>query len=323
MDLSSIYQPVSEELRLVEGKLDAVSRVDLPEVAELLGYALNSAGKRIRPVLTLLAGKLYEHNREHLLNMAAAVEVMHTATLVHDDAIDKSETRRGKPTVNRRWGDEKAVLVGDYLFAEAGALTASTGNQRAIELFAETLKTISYGELNQAFSAFNFRQSREQYIVRVARKTAALFRMATESGAVLSRAPAGSIEVLIDYGYNLGIAFQVVDDILDFTGTEEELGKPVGSDLTQGTITLPVLLLRQKYPVDARLTALVGAEHYDAPLVKAVVDMVRQSASVIAECYRVADGYCARACRDLRLLPESVIRDSLGYLAEFVTRRRK
>ena len=163
MELSEIYKSVREDLVSIEDRLRSVSEVDFPYLSELLDYSLKSNGKRIRPILTLLSGKFHNYNLDCLLPMATAVEILHTATLIHDDAIDKSLVRRGRQTVNKVWGEETAVLLGDYLFAEAGMLTATTQNLRAINLFAATLKAISSGELNQAFNAFNPQQSREQY----------------------------------------------------------------------------------------------------------------------------------------------------------------
>ena len=142
------------------------------------------------------------------------------------------------------------MLFGDYLFAKSGEFAATTGNLRVIMLFIQTLRIISSGELNQTFNAFNLEQTRDHYLQRIARKTASLFAMATESGAILSQAPEESVRILREYGYNLGVAFQIVDDILDFIGTEEEMGKPIGSDLAQGTLTLPAMLLLERYPED-------------------------------------------------------------------------
>ncbi|MDP6737619.1 MAG: polyprenyl synthetase family protein [Dehalococcoidales bacterium] len=322
LELSEIYAPVQEDLDRVEDVLKSVRRVDFSHLSELLDYSLkNSGGKRIRPMLTLLVGKSYDYNLDYLLPMATAVEILHTATLIHDDSIDKSVVRRGRPTVNKLWGEEQAILLGDYLFAAAGALTASTENLRTIKLFAETLKIISSGEINQALNAFNPEQTSEQYFQRVAKKTAALFVLATESGAVLSRAPEESIQVLVGYGYNLGIAFQIVDDILDFIGTEEEIGKPVGADLMQGTLTLPVMLLRQYYPEDNRVKRLFRVKD-DPDDVKQVIELVCNSPSIMRECYQVASVYCAKACRNLKRLPDQVSRRSLFELADYTTRRR-
>ncbi|MFC1957944.1 polyprenyl synthetase family protein [Chloroflexota bacterium] len=321
MELNAIYKSIQEDLVRVEDRLKSVSEVDSPYLAELLDYSLKSSGKRIRPVLTLLSGKFYEYNPDNLLLMATAVELMHTATLVHDDAIDNSMVRRGRATVNKIWGDEKAVLLGDYLFAEAGALTADTQNLRAIKLFADTLKTISSGEIDQASNAFNLQQDRPQYMRRVAKKTAALFCMSTESGAALSQAPEASIQILIEYSYNLGIAFQVVDDILDFVSTEEELGKPVGSDLAQGTLTLPAMLILERYPQDNPVKRLF--ENRDGQDdIKQAIELVRNS-SIIEECYQVASDYCARACRNLKLLPDNASRKALIKLADYIVSRKK
>ncbi len=272
-------------------------------------------------MLTLLSGKFYNYNLDYLLPMATAVEILHTATLIHDDAIDKSLLRRGKPTINRLWGEEQAVLLGDYLFAEAGALTATTQNLRAIKLFARTLRTISGGELYQAFYAFNLEQSRQQYFERVAKKTASLFCMATESGSVLSQAPEESIQILIEYAYNLGVAFQIVDDILDFIGTEEEMGKPIGSDLSQGTLTLPSILLMEHYPDDNPVKRLF--ENRDSQEnIKLAIDLVRNS-PVIEECYKIASDYCAKACCNLGLLPDNASRQSLMWLADYIISRKR
>ncbi len=250
MELNEIYCSVQEDLARVEDSLKAVSAVGFDRLAELLGYSLERSGKRIRPALTLLCGRFYTYDLDRLLPMAVSVELMHTATLVHDDAVDKSAVRRGRPTVNKVWGEDKAVLLGDYLFARAGEFCADTGNLRVIKLFSQTLGIISSGEIKQSFDAFNLEQTREDYLQRISSKTASLFSLATKSGAVLSRAPEMVVEALAEYGHNLGIAFQIVDDILDFVGTEEELGKPVGSDLAQGTLTLPAMLLLKYYPED-------------------------------------------------------------------------
>ncbi|MFC2016389.1 polyprenyl synthetase family protein [Chloroflexota bacterium] len=321
MELSAIYELVQEDLDKVEDRLRSLSQVDFPHLSELLDYSLKSNGKRLRPVLTLLSGKFYDYNLDCLLSMATAVEVMHTATLVHDDAIDNSLVRRGRLTVYKLWGEEEAVLLGDYLFAEAGALTATTGNLRVIKRFADTLKTISRGELSQAFYAFNLEQSHQQYFQRISQKTAALFSLATESGAVLSQAPEESIQILIEYGHNLGIAFQIVDDILDFIGTEEELGKPVGSDLAQGTLTLPAILLLEYYPEDNPVKRLFGNRD-EQDNIKLTIELVRNS-SIIQECYQVASDYCAKACHNLKLLPDNASRQSLVELADYIIHRKR
>ena len=321
MQLKEIYAPIQKDLLVVEDRLKSTGVVDTPWLGDLLSHALKGGGKRLRPAMALLSGSFYDYNLERLMPMILAVELMHLATLVHDDTIDNSFVRWGRPTVNKVWGMEKAVLLGDYLFAKAGDLTASTGNLRVIKLLPQTLMIITNGELAQAASAFQLGQSREQYIFRIASKTAALFVMATESGAVLSGAPEKSIQILHDYGYYLGHAFQIIDDILDFIGTEEEMGKPVGSDLTQGTVTLPILMLMERYPQDNPVTRLFQGKNKAGNLKKAI-EMVHNS-TIIQECFDVAADYCNKACQNLKSLPENEARVSLANLADFIVSRRR
>jgi geranylgeranyl pyrophosphate synthase len=217
LELSQIYESIQGDLVKVKESLVSVSQIDFPWLSEQLAYVVRETGKGIRPALALLSGKFYNYDLTYLLPMAVSVELMHNATLVHDDAIDKAVVRRGKPTINKIWGEDVAVLMGDYLFAKAGEFVADTQNPRVIKLFSQTLATISSGEINQFLWAFKMAQSRENYLHRIYSKTASLFSLATESGAILSKAPEESVAILKEYGDNLGIAFQIVDDILDFT----------------------------------------------------------------------------------------------------------
>jgi len=319
--LNTIYEPIQEDLVRVEDRLRSVGEVDSPQLSKLLDYSLKSGGKRIRPALVLLSGKFYHYDPSYLLPMATAVEIFHTATLVHDDVIDNSPVRRGRPTVNKVWDEGRAILLGDYLVAKSQELVAETQNLRVIKLFAQTFMTLSSGELNQADKAFNLEQTRQQYLQRISAKTASLISLATESGAILSQAPEKSVEALKEYGHNLGIAFQIVDDILDFIGTEEEMGKPAGADLAQGTLTLPTMLVLERYPGDNPVTRLFHNEDRQKN-VELAIELVSNS-SIPEECYAVASDYCAKACQNLDLLPDSASRRSLIALAEYVVKRRK
>ena len=316
MELNRIYESIQDDLGKVKDMLRSISQVDFPWLSEQLGYVVKESGKGIRPALTLLSGKFYNYDITYLLPMAVSVELMHTSTLVHDDAIDKSVVRRGQPTINRLWGEDIAVLMGDYLFAKAGEFVSDTQTPRVIKLFSQTLATISSSEINQFLGAFKLEQSRENYFHRISGKTASLFSLATESGAILSKAPEESVEILREYGDNLGIAFQIVDDILDFTSTEEAMGKPVGSDLTQGTLTLPAMLLLERYPEDNPVKRLF--ETRDKKYVELAIEMVCNS-TIVKDCYKVASEFCTRACRNLNLLPENASRQALAELAEYVT----
>jgi octaprenyl-diphosphate synthase len=319
--LNTIYEPVQEDLVRVEDRLRSVCEVDFPQLSKLLDYSLKSGGKRIRPALVLLSGKFYHYDLSRLLPMATAVEILHTATLVHDDVIDNSPVRRGRPTINKAWGEDKAILLGDYLLAKSQELVAETQNWRVVRLFAQAFMTLSSGELAQAVNAFNLDQTRQQYLQRISAKTASLISLATESGAILSQAPEKSVEALKEYGHNLGIAFQIVDDILDFIGTEEEMGKPAGADLAQGTLTLPAMLVLERYPGDNPVTRLFRDEDRQKNI-RLTIELVSNS-SIPEECYALASDYCAKACRNLDLLPDNASRRSLIALAEYVVKRRK
>jgi geranylgeranyl pyrophosphate synthase len=321
VELNQIYAPISADLVKVDAAIKAVSQVDFPWLSQMLGQSVNVGGKRIRPALTLLSGKFYKYQFEYLMHMASAIELMHTATLIHDDAIDKSDTRRGRPTIYKLWGVDPAILLGDYLFAKAGNEVTETQNIRSVKIFTQTLMTISGGEINQAKNSFNINQSREEYFQRIYGKTASLFCLATESGGVLSQSPESSIQILRDYGYNLGLAFQIVDDILDFIGSEEELGKPAGSDLIQGTLTLPAMILNERYPQDNPIKRLFK-DRKATDNINLAIEQVRNS-SIVNECYNIAQEYCNVARQKINSLADIPSRQSLSDLADFVVKRTK
>ncbi len=322
MKLSQIYAPVEADLKAVGEQFQLLAeskRESFPELHRMLRHTL-VGGKVIRPALTLLCCHCFNCEQDKVLPMATASELMHISTLIHDDAIDKADTRRGVGTVNALWGTDKAILLGDYLFARAGEFAAATENIRVVKLFSRTLQIISSGELNQAFDAYSYEQTFVQYKERIAAKTAALIVMATESGAILGGATEEEIRMMTDYGYNLGVAFQIVDDILDFIGDEKEIGKPVGSDLAQGTLTLPALMLLEGQPEDNPIPRIFAGEDKEKNVIKAV-EMIRGS-SIIEECYRVAGEYVDKACKKLDGLFDSVYRQSLLDLAAYIIRRQ-
>jgi octaprenyl-diphosphate synthase len=322
LELSEIYKPVQEDLAAVQAELKTICQVENPYLGELLEYSLRGGGKKIRPILALLSAKSYNYNLDILMPIAMAVELMHLATLMHDDTIDNSAMRWGRPTVNKLWGTEQAVLLGDYLFAQTGELVARTNNLRVIKLLPLTLMIITSGEIAQSRSAFRLKQARKNYLHRIASKTAALFVMATESGAILSEAPEEGIEIMREYGHNLGIAFQIVDDILDFIGTEEEMGKPVGSDLSQGTLTLPAMLLLEHYPGEDNPVRKLFHARDGQEYISQAIEQVRNS-PIIEECFKIATDYRNRACQRLEQLPDTEACRSLHELADFIINRRR
>jgi len=326
--LASIYEPIQEELLQVEKNLRQVSNVDPPFLAKPLHHVLSDGGKLIRPALTLLAGKFYHYNLKLLLPMATAVELLHTATLVHDDSIDDSHLRRGKPTLNSLWDNSTAVLLGDYLFATSAHIASQAGNIRVMKLFAHTLMRICSGELDETFKGdtsqladFRMGQLRSHYYSRIGNKTASLFSLAAQSGAILSKAPKQVVQALGDYGYNLGMGFQIVDDIFDFEAEGEELGKPVGSDLLRGILTLPAIVFLESHPEDNSIKEIL--DHRDNPeKLNLVVGKIRQPDD-IAQCYAIAAQFCSQGCSALKDLPQNGIRQALVSLADYVVARRR
>jgi len=300
--------------------LEEIADADFSLLAQLLAYTLKTGGKRVRPALTLISGKFYDYDAALLVPMAAAIELLHTATLVHDDIVDNSPVRRGKPTVSRAWGKDRALLLGDYLFAKAGSLVASTGNLRAIKLFSRTLMTISAGELRQTGVTFTMAKVREYYFAWIGAKTACLFSTSTESGAILSQAPEEAIQAIRDYGHNLGMAFQIIDDVLDFIGREDELGKPVGSDLREGTLTLPTILFLESNPEDELINKVIAKKYAEG--ISQAVDRIRNS-RVIDDCLAMASEFCHKACHAAEKLPDNRARKSLIDLADYIVQRRK
>ena len=318
---ASIYAPVQDKLTQVEAKLDSLRETSVGELQPLLDHVLNAGGKRVRPAITLLAADFYPHDSENPIIMGAAVELLHLATLIHDDTVDNSDLRRGRATVSNRWGKHIAVLFGDYVFAASATFVCDTGNVRVIRRFSETIMELASGEMIEYFNCFNPQQALEQYRDRIYRKTASLFCTAAESGALLGGAPEPQVQALRDFGYNIGMAFQIVDDLLDVQGDPRELGKPVGNDLLQGVLTLPSIMLLERYPVDNPIHKLFAERSPDG-LVQQALDMIHNS-SIIPDCFSVIRDYCAKATDSLNSLPDCPARESLLLLPQYIRERTR
>jgi len=314
-----LYGPVQEDLVLVEATFESLKQVDYAPLAEMLELVLGGGGKLLRPALTLLAGRFGVYDLDLLVPLAASVELLHTASLVHDDVIDNASTRRGRPTANSAFANATTVMLGDYMFAHAADQVARTGNIRVIRLFSQTLMMMTKGEIGQDLTAYDSRQTVRDYLQRIGGKTASLFTTACENGAIVAQEPEEWVEALRTYGYNFGMAFQIVDDVLDFTGDEAEMGKPVGSDLMQGTLTLPSLLLMERYPRDNPVQKLFARPRKE--LLAQAVEMVRES-DIPQESYEMARSFCARAHEALSVLPDDPARQALYNLTDYMLERR-
>ncbi len=316
---------IQRDLETVEEWLERITSVEYQPVSYLLQHTLLRKGKRLRPALVLLAAKFYHYDKENLVKAAAAVELLHTATLVHDDLIDHAGSRRGSPTLNTITSERATVLVGDYLFAQAAITALSSDNLRAMRAFSKALVTICDGELREVLTAGRLDDARTNYYERVDAKTAALFSTATEVGAILSEAPDEAVEGLATYGHSLGMAFQIVDDVLDFVGDERTMGKPVGNDLLQGTLTLPAIYLMEMYPSDTSIADLFATEQGSPEreqMVRKVVKLAVESPAIdksYAEARRFADSGVVA----LQVLPNNQYRQTLIELAEYVVTRHQ
>ena len=318
---SALFGPVQADMAKVEERLHGVRLAEQPLLTPMLETALAGSGKRLRPAIALLSGHFHHYDLPRLVTLAAALELLHVATLVHDDVIDGAPTRRGHPTVNAKYKNTVAVMLGDYLFANAAVLISQTEHVKVIENFSRSLMLIATGELGQDLSTYDTNQDIRAYLQRISGKTAALFLTAGECGALLSGAPAEHVAALRDYGYNLGMAFQIVDDILDITGTEAAMGKPVGSDLLEGILTLPSLMLMERHPRNnpiARLFRARGARR--AAYLEKALAAIRES-SIIEDSYAVAEDFAGRARAALAPLPNDPAKATLHDLCGYVLAR--
>lgn len=317
METAPLYGPAAADVPAVGARLQALAQGHHPLLGEALAHIFNSTGKRVRPALVLLSGMLGRYDRDRLVTLAASLEVVHTATLVHDDTIDGAETRRGIPTISAIWDGQVAILVGDYLLALSAELASRLDSVRIMQLLASTVMAMSAGELRQYAASRSLAIDEGDYLQRISGKTASLFAMCCEGAGVISDQPEEQIGALRRFGANLGLAFQIADDVLDFTGSEEVLGKPAGSDLRQGTITLPAILLHHRLPQDSSLRRDIEA----GGNVEAIIEAVRAS-DVLDIALERAREYAAEARTALRAFPPSEARSALLALTDQVTSRR-
>jgi len=289
------------------------------ELQGVLQHILNSGGKRMRPAVNLLVGRLLGADDQRLVTSAAAIEMLHTATLVHDDLIDGALFRRGMPTINASWSPAQTVLTGDLIFSFAAVLAAETDSVDVMHLFASTLATIVNGELAQQFSGKGS-TDRAHYYARIHAKTASLFEAAAASAAFLSPVSSEEVEMARRYGYEIGMAFQIVDDILDFTGDQVEIGKPIGSDLRQGLVTLPALYYIEAHPDDTLVELSINGLGKNSGAVDQLVKKILDS-QAIEESLEEAETYIQRGIEAIQSFPEGIEKEALMALAEYVVKR--
>ena len=321
--------PIDRLFQLVEADMAATDRlihermgspVDL--IPQLGQHLVDSGGKRLRPMLTLATARLCGYQGQQHIRLAAAVEFIHTATLLHDDVVDASTLRRGKIAANIVWGNKPSILVGDFLFSRAFQLMVEAANVAVLDILANASAVIAEGEVLQLKSANNLAITEADYLKVVRAKTAALFAASTEAGAALVSSASKQTIALRDYGYNLGIAFQLIDDALDYSGRQAQMGKSVGDDFREAKVTLPIILAYACADDEARRfwrRVIEGSPQLDGDLDTAIA--LVEVTGAIGETRARAKQYATNACAALEAFPKSEIRDALEAIAQFCVGR--
>lgn len=315
----SMYFPIQEGLDRVAEKLLGISNTNFPFLTQILSHVFQSQGKRIRPAIALLSSKFSPHDHHISELMAAGIELLHVASLIHDDTVDESLTRRGLPTLGSIWGKDVAVQAGDFVFASSGVFMCDTGNIRVLRRFSETIMELATGQLRETELAFNPHQTREDYFKRIYNKSASLFQTAGESGAILSGAEEKIVDALSTYGRNIGLCFQIIDDILDLDGTENEVGKPLGRDLANGVLTLPAILAIERYPGQNPIKLLFQKPGDEKLLNKAM--QIVQDPEILRDSYKIAQSYRDASLNNLTILPDNKEKQCLDEIASFAFSR--
>ena len=312
-----MFDMVESDLIRLEDELLSVIHSPEKLITDMSKHLVEAGGKRLRPALYFMCAQNRACDTEKLVPMAVAIELIHMATLVHDDVIDNSAIRRGKPTVNSCWGNHSSVLIGDYLFAKAFSLVANKVSNQMLKVLTDVICSMCEGEINQNCSTFNADQVENDYFGRIAQKTADFIAASCELGALAAQLPSSEVQAFREYGYSLGMAFQITDDILDITASSEQLGKPVGNDLRQGIVTLPVIYALQNSPHSAELREIVQTPNMSEEKVKRGLAIIQQTDAVEYSYSRVAD-YLKTA---RSIIPESVAiehKEAFIAVADFV-----
>ena len=326
----SVDKPHEKLAQILASEMDAVNTLiqtrmaskHAPRIPEVTAHLVNAGGKRLRPLLTLASVKLFDYAGPFHVHLAATVEFIHTATLLHDDVVDESEKRRGRPTANLLWDNKSSVLVGDYLFSRSFQLMVETGSLQVLDILANASATIAEGEVLQLTAAQDVTTTEDIYLQVVRGKTAALFSAATQVGGVISNASAQQCQALYDYGDALGVAFQIVDDLLDVVGDAKSTGKNVGDDFRERKLTLPLIkaiAAADDHEMVFWKRTIEKGDQVDGDLAHAIDLMHKHGAIEATRADAVA--WAQRAQDALTQLPNNEINELLSGLAKYVVER--
>ncbi|WP_226679719.1 heptaprenyl diphosphate synthase component II [Sutcliffiella horikoshii] len=319
MKLKMMYSFLNNDLQIIENELEATIQTERALLQEASLHLLQAGGKRIRPVFVLLAAKLGTYDIHKVKNVAVALELMHMASLVHDDVIDDAELRRGKATIKAKWDNRIAMYTGDYIFARSLEMMTRVEDIEAHRILSNTLVELCKGEIEQIRDKYNYDQNLRTYLRRIKRKTAILIAVSCQLGAITSGVSASVHQSLYWFGYYVGMSFQITDDILDFTSTEEQLGKPAGSDLLQGNITLPVLYAMESPGLNEKIRTI--HEHSSSVEIKEIIELIKRS-DAIERSFALSDRYLERAFKELEKLPNGLAKRTFSNVAKYIGKRK-
>ena len=319
--LEQIIAPVDGDMDKVNAFISAELGSDIVLINTISNYIISNGGKRLRPVTLLLAAGACGNSTEHHIPLAAIIEFIHTATLLHDDVVDASALRRGQSTANDVWGNQASVLVGDFLYSRAFQQMVKINDMRVMEILADTTNMIAEGEVLQLMNSHNAGISEDDYYETIKRKTAILFQAACQLGAVISNAPKETELALADYGLNMGIAFQLIDDVLDYSGDAQKTGKNIGDDLNEGKATLP-LIRAMKMVSDTDKQIIIDVIECDSEdkQISRVIEIINTT-DAMDYSKQHALSYTQKATQALKGLDESTFKKSLLDLSEFFISR--
>ncbi|RZI41711.1 octaprenyl diphosphate synthase [Herbaspirillum sp. HC18] len=317
---NAIIQPIAADMDAVNAVIRRQLHSDVPLVNQIAEYIISAGGKRIRPVLVLLVANAYGYQGTHHHDLAAVVEFIHTATLLHDDVVDESSMRRGRKTANALFGNAASVLVGDFVYSRAFQMMVSVKNMRVMQILADATNVIAEGEVLQLLNMHDPDVTEERYLQVIRSKTAKLFEAAAQLGALISGASEEAIEAAAEYGRSLGTAFQLIDDVLDYSGNATDIGKNVGDDLREGKPTLPLIYLMQHGTPEQRALVRSCIENGDEQHFDEILAAINGSGA-LDYTKHAAENAAARATNAISSMPVSVFKDSLLQLCAFAVHR--
>ena len=322
--MQAALELIGNDLKAVEEQFRKDLASDVPLIRKVGEYVLSSGGKRIRPAMLLLAARLCNYTGDQAIPLASVVEFIHTATLLHDDVVDSATLRRGQASANTLWGNEASVLIGDFLFSKSFSLMVGVGSLDVLRVMSQATTVIAEGEVMQLLYTGELDLTEENYIGVVRAKTAVLLSAACQCGAILGNVPAEQEQALAEFGMELGIAFQLMDDLLDYTASEADFGKSIGHDLEEGKMTLPLIhALRHCSPEERdQIAAIVEKDELSTQEFTWVTGLVQRTGGIDYTIERARA--CVDSChRHLAVFPDSQCKDALLELAEYVVTRNR